>query len=214
MRRLLPLLAVGVALPVLLGLGASASQLLVTPSSLTATMVAPVAPPASGIVLALVNGGAVAGQAESADRMTVTFPRALDASTLCPAWPAAPPATQSIATNNAVTVTVADGGTASDTLTVTTTACTLNLGSVDLGSPAFTTGGPLTFAGNGNSGRSTIAYDPVTFQVTVVFGTRGGTGTAATVAAVTATFTASASLKFADGAPVVPATATKTGVQL
>ena len=214
MRRRLPLLAGLAALPVLLGLGASASQLAVTPSSLTATMVAPVTPPTSGIVLALTNGGTIAGQAETADRVTVTFPRALDASTLCPAWPAAPTTTQSIVANNAVVVTVADGGTASDALTVSSTTCALNLGTTDLGGTAFTAGGPLTFSGNGTGGRSTIAYDPTTFQVTVVLGTRAGTGTPGTVAAVTATFTASSSLRYADGTPVVPATATKTGVQL
>ena len=215
MRRLLPLLAGLGALPVLLGLGASASQLAVSPSSLTATMVAPVTPPSSGIALSLANGGTVAGQAETADRLTVTFPRALDASTLCSAWAAAPTTAQSITANNAVTVTVADGGTANDSLTVATTACpAFNLGAVDLGSAAFTANGPLTFSGNGTGGRSTITYDPATFQVTVVLGTRSGAGTPGTVAAVTATFSASSGLKYADGASVAPATASKTGVQL
>lgn len=213
MSRRLPL-ALLASLPLLFGLGASASQLAVTPSSLTATMVATVTPPPWSLALALTNGGAVAGQAEAADRVTVTFPRALDASTLCSAWVAAPTTTQSIVANNAVVVTVADGGTANDVLSVTTSACTFNLGSIDLGSAGFTANGSLAFCGNGNGGRSTITYDPATFQVTVALGARGGTGTAGTAADVTATFTASSSLRYADGTPVAPATATKTGVLL
>lgn len=214
MRRLLPLLGAIAALPALLGLGASASQLVVSSSSLTPTMVATVTPPASGIVLALTNGGATAGQAENLDRVTVTFPRALNASTLCSSWAAAPKSTQTISANNAVVVTVADGGAANDTLSVTASTCPINLGTIDLGGSAFTTNGSLTFTGSGGSARSTISYDPATFQVTVVFGTRGGAGTPGTVAATTATFTASSSLRYADGTSVVPATATKTGVQL
>jgi hypothetical protein len=211
------LLAAVVALalgPLAGALVASASQLPVTPASITATMVATVAAPAS-LGLALTNGGSVAGQAENADRLVVTFPRALDASTLCSTWAAAPTTTQSISANGAVVVTIADGTT--DGLSVTSPgACggTFGLGTVDLGSPDFTAGGALTFSGNGSGGRTTVSYDPTTFQVTIVFGARAGAGTPGTVGSVTARFTPASTLKFSDGTTVAPGFASTTGVLL
>jgi hypothetical protein len=214
-KRLVVVLAVGLAAlgfaPRLL---ASASQLAVSPGSITPTMVAPVA---TLLSMALTNGGTTAGQAENLDRVVLTFPRALDASTLCGTWSAAPTSTQTVSTNNALVVTVVDGGTANDSLTLTASgvcANTIGLGTIDLGSTGFTSGGNLTFNGNGNGGRTTLAYDPSTFQVTVVLGSRGGAGTAATVGSVTATYTPSGALLYGDGTSVAPATATTTGAAL
>lgn len=203
-----------VALALVTGMFAAAAQLPVASSSMTSTLVAPIAPPASGIVLSLLNSGAIAGQAETADRIRITYPRAIDASSLCPTWPAAPTAVQSIAANNAVVVTINDGTT--DSIVVTTPgACngTFNLGGIDLGSGAFTAGGSLTFSGQGSGSRTTVSYDPVTFQLVITLGTRGGAGTAGTVGSVTATYTPSGSLRFGDGTAVT-GTATTTGVAL
>lgn len=214
MKRLLALVVLVALVPLASALVASASQLIVRPASLTGTLVAPVSVP---LVLALTNGGTIAGRAETGDRVTVTFRRPLDASTLCSTWPAAPTTTQTISANNAVIVTLADGGTGSDSLSVSTPGhCggAFGFGSIDLGSPGFTTGGPLTFAGSGTGGRSTISYDPLTYQLVVTLGTRTGAGSAATVGTVTAVYSPPATLKHTDGTTVAPATATASGVAL
>jgi hypothetical protein len=194
---------------------ASATQLAVSPASITPTMVATLTP---DISLSLVNGGATAGQAERGDRLVLTFPKAIDASSLCSTWPASPTSTQTISANNALVVSIADGGEANDVLSLAAPgACggTIELGTVDLGSTGFTSGGPLTFAGNGNGGRTTLAYDPTSLQLVLTFGTRGGAGAAATVStSVTATYAPSGNLLYGDGSSVAPATGTTTGAAL
>jgi hypothetical protein len=214
MRRALAVVAVALTA---LGFGprlfASATQLAVTPASITPTMVASLT---AQLSLALTNGG-TAGQADRGDRLVVTFPRALDASTICSTWSASPTNTQTISSNWAIVVTITDGGAGNDVLTVASPgACGggVDLGTVDLGSTDFTSGGDHTFAGNGNGGRTTLAYDPNALQLTVTFGTRGGTGTATTVGPVTATYTPSGTLLYGDGSSVAPAIGTTTGAAL
>lgn len=194
---------------------ASASQLAVTPASITPTMVATLT---SDVGLSLANGGSIAGQAENGDRLVLTFPKALDASTVCSTWPAAPTTTQTIFANNALVVTISDGGAGNDVLSLAAPgACggTINLGTVDLGSTGFTSGGGLTFSGNGSGGRTTLSYDPSTFQLVLTFGSRAGAGTAGTVStSVTATYTPSSSLLYGDGTSAGSATSSTSGVLL
>jgi hypothetical protein len=137
---------------------------------------------------------------------------------VCSTWPAAPTTTQTISTNNALVVAIADGGAGNDVLSVTASSIcggAVNIGTVDLGSTAFTSGGPLTFSGNGNGSRTTLSYDPTAFQLVLTFGARGGAGTAATVSTpVTATYTPSSSLLYGDGTSPGSATSTMSGVAL
>src|SRR5207248_1310435 len=88
---------------------------------------------AAGVQFA--NGG-TAGKVDRSDTITINFPRAVNESTLCNTWTTN--TNQSIAGNNVVTVTITDGGGGNDVLTVSTSSgCTFNFGSMDLGSPSW-----------------------------------------------------------------------------
>ena len=181
---------------------ASAARLTVAPRSLSTFTAALIQP----LGLALGNGGTTAGLAETGDVVTVTFPKALSAPTMCSTWTAT--GTQTVAANGVLTVSIAG-----DQLTVsaTTGACggAFRFGTLSLGA----TYGPATFAGQGNGGRSTATYDPATRVLTIVLGTKTGT-TAAVATATTATYTPDAALRYVDGSAVLPAVGTTTGVHL
>lgn len=188
---------------------ASASQLMVRSTSLTTVTATVPQPPSLG--LANYNGGATAGRAENDDIVVVSFPQALDAPSMCSTWTNAA-TSQSITANNAVTVTITNGGTANDTLTVATSCTGWSFGTVDLGGTGFVTAN-ASFRGNTTSSRSTVSYDPGTRLLMVTLGARvsGTVGTVST--SRTATFTPSAALLWQDGNTVSPSTGTSTGVQ-
>ena len=181
---------------------ASAARLTVAPRSLSTFTAALIQP----LGLGLANGGTAAGLAEAGDVVTVTFPKALNPTSLCSTWTAT--GTQTIAANGVLTVSIAG-----DQLTASTSSAACGgafaLGSISLGA----TYGPATFAGQGNGGRSTATYDPATRALTIVLGTKTGT-TSAVTAATTATYTPDAALRYVDGSSVLPAVGTTTGVHL
>ncbi|MET4903208.1 hypothetical protein PV760_21225 [Paenarthrobacter sp. CC6] len=113
------------------------------------------------------NGG-VANKLDKGDTVTLTFSEALKASTICSIW-TNNTTTQTINGNGQVTVSV----TALDTLTVTTSVCAINLGSVALGADYTSTA--LTLNGNGNGNVSSLAWNPTAKTLTITLGT-GGTG--------------------------------------
>ncbi|MDI2037317.1 hypothetical protein [Paenarthrobacter nitroguajacolicus] len=113
------------------------------------------------------NGG-VANKLDKGDTVTLTFSEALKASTICSTW-TNNSTTQTINGNGQVTVSV----TAQDTLTVTSSVCAINLGSVALGADYTSTA--LTLNGNGNGNVSSLAWNPTAKTLTITLGT-GGTG--------------------------------------
>ncbi|MGH2819837.1 MAG: hypothetical protein ACRDJ5_04195, partial [Actinomycetota bacterium] len=142
--------------------------------------------------LALINGGQ-ASRIGTGDRIEVTYSERLDVASMCSTW-SGDLADQSIASDNAVTVTIADDAAPSgnDLLSVTTGsgACggQFRFGQVDLGSTAYV-GGNTSFAGAGAS-RSLVDWDATAFKLTVTLGARAtGTNPARVTAAATAIYT-------------------------
>ena len=99
------------------------------------------------------------------DQVVVTYSDALNPSTMCSTWSGV--GDQVLNADNQVSVRVNDvaGG---DTLTVTATGCTFNLGTVALGSTAYTTS-TATFVGAG-AARSTVSWSAATRTLTVTLG--------------------------------------------
>ena len=137
------------------------------------------------------------GLVAKGDTVTVEFAQAMTEATICSTWSGT--ADQSITGNNQVTVTITNGGVGNDVLTVTSTACTLNVGTIDLGSPNWVTA-TTTFSGVGGN-KSTIAYagsanvaTPNTLTVTLGAVSAGADNVAA-VAASTIVYTPGAVLR-------------------
>ena len=90
----------------------------------------------------LLDTGGAAGKAEQGDQIVVTFSQTLRVSTLCSVW-SGDFSDQMLATPGDVTVTLADGGAANDTLTMASTTCTLHFGAVNLGATGYVAGGSV-----------------------------------------------------------------------
>lgn len=160
------------------------------------------------VALANANGLVAKG-----DTVTIEFAQAMTASTICSTWSGA--GDQSINGNNQVTVTITNGaGVTNDVLTVTSSACTLNVGTIDLGSPNWVTAN-TTFSGSGGN-KSTINYagsanllTPNTLTITLG-GVATGAGNVVAVPASTIVYTPAAALRDALNA-TLPGTYTFTG---
>jgi prepilin-type N-terminal cleavage/methylation domain-containing protein len=144
-----------------------------------------------GVVLGNQNGRIVKG-----DTVTVTFSDPIAVASMCSAW-SNNGANQQINQNNQVTVHVNDnaGATGNDTLTVESTTCTFNFGTLDLGSPSWTSSN-LTFEGT-NGNKSTITYTAAASRLVVTLG--GGTSGANNIAAQTITYTPDTAVTDATG---------------
>ncbi|MGO4254793.1 hypothetical protein AB4Y81_21285 [Paenarthrobacter sp. TAF1] len=146
------------------------------------------------------NGG-VAGKIDKNDTVIVTFSESLKASTICNTW-TSNTATQTLGGNGVVTVNVSAG----NVLTVTSSACTVNLGSLAM-TGAYA-GSAMSFGGNG-SNASSLTWNPGTGAKTLTITLGGASGTANTsVAAAAATLTASPTLTDIAGNPLSPVTFT------
>ncbi|MFF2844670.1 hypothetical protein [Paenarthrobacter sp. NPDC057981] len=146
------------------------------------------------------NGG-TAGKIDKNDTVTITFSESLKASTICNAW-TSNTGTQTLGGNGQVTVNVS----AENVLTVTTNACTLNLGSLAMTSGYA--GSAMTFGGNG-SNASSVIWNPAAGVKTLTITLGGASGTANTsVAAAAATLTAASVLTDIAGNPLNPTTFT------
>ena len=133
------------------------------------------------------NGG-TPNKLDKGDTVTLTFSEALKASTLCSQW-TSNTATQTISGNGQVTVSV----TAQDVLTVTSSVCPLNIGSVALGADYTSTA--LTLNGNGNGNVSSLTWNPTAKTLTITLGAGGvGDNVIPTDPAVSPTYTPAADL--------------------
>ncbi|RAX18221.1 hypothetical protein DC347_01745 [Pseudarthrobacter sp. AG30] len=141
-----------------------------TASGITAKdMVAPTV-----TAVTLVNSGGTLGKVEQGDSLTIQFSEQIDATKICSNWTNS--GTQTLSGNNNVTVNISTA----NLLTVTSTSCTLNLGSIALGSNAkYASAGALSFSGNGNaSNMSSVTWDGSSI-LTIKLGKSGG-GTSGT----------------------------------
>jgi hypothetical protein len=92
--------------------------------------------------LTLTNGG-VLGTADTGDKVTITYAEQMDASKFCPAvWTNSGGQTLS---GNGVSVTITNGGSNNDVLSVSATGCAFTLGSVALGGN-YMHGSPIVFS--------------------------------------------------------------------
>ena len=158
------------------------------------------APSVSSITLT--NGG-VDGKADTGDTLSIQFSEQIDASKICSNW--ARTGAQTLSGNNNVTVTI----NTSNVLTVSSTSCSLNLGTIALGSNArYASTAALSFTGNGNaSNMSTVSWDG-TATLTIKLGKSAGGSSGTTSTADTPTYTAAAGLTDLAGNPLgtVPVT--------
>jgi hypothetical protein len=121
-----------------------------------------------------VTNGGTSGKLDSGDSITVVFSETMSVSSLCTTW-LGDASNQSLATNaDAVVVTATDNAT-NDSLSVSSPACTLRLGTVSTGAN-YVTGGNVTFSGTG-SGKSSVAWTAATKTLVITLGSNGGGGT-------------------------------------
>jgi hypothetical protein len=140
--------------------------------------------------VALANGSGTSGRADRGDTVTVQFAQAMAENTICTGWSGS--GNQSITAGNAVTITITDGGAGDDVLSASSTTCpAFNLGTIDLGSPAWVNA-TTTFRGTGGNS-SRITYTAATNTLLLTLGTGTGSGTG--VPASTATYTPGAALR-------------------
>jgi hypothetical protein len=143
----------------------------------------------------LVNAtGGVAGRIEAGDSIVITFSDQVRVSTLCSTW-VGDTTNQVLNGSNQVTATLTNGA-ASDTISLTSAACTLNFGSLSLGSTAYTTAN-INFAGAGLAA-TTLSWNATTHQLTVKLGTASGVG-AATVTSSALTYTPATAILTSNG---------------
>jgi hypothetical protein len=163
--------------------------------------------------LSLVNGNfgsSSKGKIEAGDSFQVDFGDPIAVNTICSAW-SGNTTNHSFTGNGEVVVTLTDGGTGDDTLSVAASKCAFHLGTIDLGSSGYVGGGNATFSGNG-SNASTITYTASTATLEVELGTKNGAGTVKQVTSSAATLTPDASLTDEFGNAYAPFT-TSTSTQ-
>jgi signal peptidase I len=137
------------------------------------------------------------GMLDKNDSIILVFSKTMSVASFCSIW-AGDGNNQSLAANNDVTVTATDGtGGTNDSLTVSSASCAFNFGTLDLGSNNYVSGGNATFGGS-SSNKSTIQWVASTNTLTVTLGGQIG-GTVNTVASSTAVYTASPSIRSANG---------------
>ncbi|HEX3432621.1 MAG TPA: hypothetical protein VHT25_01000 [Solirubrobacteraceae bacterium] len=159
--------------------------------------------------LALENNGFKEGTIEKGDSFTVEFGSALAVNTMCSAW-TGNTTNHAMSGNNEVTVTVSDGaGATDDVLSVSSSACTFHLGTIDLGSNAYVSGGSATFGGSG-SNKSSLEYKASSHSLEIRLGSKAGTGTIAKASPSAATLTPDASLTDEFGNTFAPFTTATT----
>ena len=134
-----------------------------------------------------------AGTIEQGDTVDVVFSTTMKVSSFCSTW-SNDANNQSITADNAVTVSVSNAS--PDTLTVTSTSCTFNLGSLGLGSTSYVSAA-ATFKGTG-ANASTITWNASTHTLSITLGTKTA-GTPANVASSAPTYTASGSIQDSAG---------------
>jgi hypothetical protein len=148
--------------------------------------------------LALTNGTGTAGRIDAGDQVVITFTDPIAVASACSTW-SGDGSDQSLTADSDVTVTVTNGGAGNDTVSVSAASCTLNVGSLNLGSTAYTTAN-VTFGGVG-AAKSTVAWNVGARQLTITLGSPSGAGVA-TVATSTPVFTPAAGLTTSSTTPV------------
>ncbi len=164
--------------------------------------------------LTLINGNfgsSAKGKIEAGDSFAVEFNSPIAVNSMCSAW-TGNGTNHALTGNSEVTVTLTDGvGATDDILTVSSSKCTFHLGTIDLGSNAYISGGGASFGGTG-SNKSVLEYKAASHMLEVELGTKSGSGTISKVSSSAATFNPDANLTDEFG-NVFPAFTTATTTQ-
>jgi hypothetical protein len=155
---------------------------------------------AGGMTLTITNKtGGTAGKPEAGDLVSVTYGSQLNVSTICSTWSG----NSSNQTLSTATVTIVNNGSSSgkDDLRITASACTLQFGTISLGTTTFVSS-TATFS------NSTIAWTAATNKITITLGTASGS-TSTRSSTYTATYTPNTNLRNSSGASLT-GTATYT----
>ena len=156
----------------------------------TKTLSITIAPAPTITSVQLQNNG-TAGTIEQGDTIVVTFSAQMSVNSFCSTW-SNDANDQSLSADGDVAVTVADGGAANDSVTVTSGSCSFNFGAIDLGDPGYVTGGDATFSGSGGNA-SSINWSAGSNTLTITLGSGAG-GTLSAVASSTPIYSASGAL--------------------
>lgn len=166
------------------GLAWSAAQT-VTSSRLGAFRLGPPAFYPAGVSTVAASLKVRRGQVSKGDTLTAAFNAQASQATICSGWSNAT-SSQSL---SLVTLTLLDGTSTNDVLTVsavpTTCATGFHLGTFDLGSAGFVSGGNATFTGS----RITLTQTATSTSVTLTLGNRSGATTATVSTPVALTWT-------------------------
>ena len=156
-----------------------------TISALVATTVDNTAPTPTSITL---GNGNSSSQVDTGDTVSIVFSESLAVASLCSTW-TNDTANQSIASGNAITVTITNSGT-NDLLTVSSSTCTLRFGTVALGADYVSAN--TTFGTTSTNSR--ISWTVSTRTLLVTLGSRATGSTNSGVARSTAVYTPSAGI--------------------
>jgi hypothetical protein len=140
--------------------------------------------------VSLTNNTGTAGRVDAGDRIDITFSDTMSVASICSTW-TGNGSNQTLGGDNDVSVLMTNGGAGNDSLTFSAASCTLNVGTINLGSTAYATGN-VTFRGTG-AGASTVDWNVGTRTLRITLGTASGGG-AATVANSAPVVTPSGSL--------------------
>ena len=148
------------------------------------------------------------GQPGKGDMLTAAFNAQASQPTICSGWSNAN-SSQSL---SSVTLTIVDGISTNDVLTVsavpTTCATGFHLGTFDLGSAGFVSGGNALFTGSS----ITLTQTATSTSVTLTLGTRSGGTTATVSTAVAVTWTPDTAVTDTAGRAATPSLARSAAV--
>jgi hypothetical protein len=146
------------------------------------------------IGMQLLNGGGTPGRPDQDDRIVIQFSKQMSVSSFCSAW-SDDAADQTLSGDNDVTVRIGTN----DQLTVTSTSCAFNFGSIALGAN-YVLIINTTFGGSG-ADRSTIDWDASERTLTIVLGERSTYPLLSNPTSI-ATYSPSAGITDSAGAPL------------
>lgn len=134
---------------------------------------------------ALGNGSGTAQKIDSGDTVTITYSEQLNSTSICSAWSS----NSTVQSLSNLTLTVGDSG-ANDTLTASSSSCTLHVGTIVIGD--YVASGGATSA---TFTSSTISWNPTTKTLTLTLGTLATSNTIKTgVTAIAPKYTPDAAL--------------------
>ncbi len=139
------------------------------------------------------------GQVEKDDTITIVFSEQMSVSSLCSTW-SSDSDDYTISGNNVVVVTIRNGvsGANDSVASVTSTGCTFNFGTLNLGSTGYVAA-DRTFSGSGGGGKqSRIDWTSTTRTLVIKLGEASGT-VGSSIPATTVTYTPSTSVKDSAG---------------